>query len=265
MDTQATWALEMTKDEFLCLAASLQLSMPLLIGQDVALAIDMDQQRIAQARERLLQRGIIDADPDGTLGLEEVAALLVAGATEPERRALLTATDRDGKTEQRLVHMLAQLIVEQEEHADGYLLLTAIRDADVLLSRIADLLCAADVVAAPGGTCCLPASALAEAQELALAAEHGACVARLAAGGASSTTASALARALREATSIGSIMAWPCAEGAVAERYGYIAGEDGAWLLCLEGEGHDLIGCVPKAMADIASLFCRTALGRRDM
>jgi hypothetical protein len=250
-----TWAITLTCDELLCLAAFLGLPQPQ--GLEAALRRlngPEGQARMDMARRTLLERGwLVDESGEG-LSVDAALGTVVHGATHSELTALLAVTDESGAQAQRWVHLATSLIVEQET-GDEEVTLTAVRAADLVGARLAPFLGAPQTPAAPGAAFAVLADELAQAQQEAIDDEWAACGSRLQAAGVPASAAGALGAALGRALSIGSLAVWRRGAAGLhpVAHHGWLASEQGAWLLQTSHGDLYRVLFTPMAMSEIAT------------
>jgi len=230
----SSWTLTLSSDEFFLLSAMLQLPQPIgledpfqgLGGQEV-------RERLEMAREALESRGYIEVQADGSVALDAAVAALVQVATIPERSVMLSCVRADGSEAQRLLHLSPELLLEQETGTGSQVMLTAVRDMEVLMERVVAFVSFADFGAAPGPEFALGEADFTQAQELALEGEAVSCSQRLVDAGVPAVAAIALSAALREGQHVGSVAVWQRAgdEANLGARLGWLVGAQGGWLL----------------------------------
>ena len=203
MAERTTHSLHFTLEEFGLLASLLQVRG--LIGVDNpfhGLSQEQVNDRLEQTKLSLIEKQFIEIQADGTVVLDgEIAALVQVVATAP--RALVVSCMRRHQVLTRYVHLVEGLIVEQETLEDGRVVLTAVRDRDVLRERLFEYLALPACESAPAPEIILAEEDLAEAQRLALEPEI--CISLLRQRGIPEKAAGELAEALIAEKQVGSV------------------------------------------------------------
>jgi hypothetical protein len=180
-------------------------------------------QAAAGTREALVERGVLEVLPDGSLAPVPMAAGLVSALAAATRAVTITATDQSGASEQRSVRAAPRVLVEYVSQSDDRSCLTALRDPALGAKRWLESGRLPDAPAAPGEPILLAETELAEARRLARSSPTD-CQAYLQAHGVGADGAAALAATLSDGEQTGSI------QSLRRERQVWVPGEADGWL-----------------------------------
>ena len=207
-----------------------------LIGvEDPLMGASAEQLQVyaEQASDTLRERGFLESLENGRMALDGAIATLVTPIGMESTPVLIASRAiEEGHLTMRLVHLHPELIVEQEAVEDDQIVLTGVRDAQVLSERLLGFFDLPDREAAPGEAVSLSAEELAEAQRLAARTEV--CSEFLSGSGIPKDAADNLASALAQQQGMGSVsLSVPDdqSELHVRQSVAWLIGPDGAWRI----------------------------------
>ncbi len=124
-----------------------------------------------EADQHLALRSLVDRDivrivSKNQIELDDVLAAMIKTCAHPQHTLISQFQDSTGKDKQRYIYFDNELIVEHIEFKPGLHRLTAIKDRDVLLAHLSEVLRLSSTVSSRGGKFCLPEKILFEARFL---------------------------------------------------------------------------------------------------
>ena len=124
-----------------------------------------------EAAQRTALRSLVDRDivriaSKDQIELDDVLAAMIRICAHPQHTLISQFQDSTGKDIQRFIHFGKGLIVEHNEFKPGQHRLTAIKDRDVLLAQLNEVLRLSSTAFSRGGNFCLPEQILFEARSL---------------------------------------------------------------------------------------------------
>lgn len=230
-----TWSLVFTREELYFLACVLQITS--LIGLEdpsLGLLAEEVEEFLERAKQSLAERGLLEIQSDGKVVLDAGVAALISPVAFANCTLITSRINKtDGMSYPRYIHLMSNLLIEQETLPDTQVSLTAVRDWETLAQRLEDFFGLTEAPAAPGLAFTLTDADLTEARRLALAGAAEACYAFLNHVGVPTEAIPALATALAEGQNAGSVAVLhrEAREMHYGESLAWLVGGQGAWRI----------------------------------
>jgi hypothetical protein len=242
-----------------------------LIGvEDPLMGASAEQLQVyaKQASDTLRERGFLENLENGQIALDGAIATLVTPIGMGSTPVLIASRAiEEGHLTMRFVHLHPELIVEQEAVEDDQIVLTGVRDAQVLSERLLGYLCLPEREAAPGEAISLSAEDLAEAQRLAARIEE--CSEFLSGSGIPKDAANNLASALAQQQGMGSVsLGVPDdqSELHVRQSVAWLIGPDGAWRILTPPDDADtMVQLLPVSTETLISAIAELVVHADDL
>ena len=247
------YTLALAREELFLLAGLLQLR-GLLGVEDPLLGLlagEVDE-RLERARQSLVGQGLLEVQVDGSLAVDAAVGALVQALGRASYVLSASHTLANGASQACLIHLAGDLWVEQDALPNGQVLLTAVRDPQILARRLRDFLRLPHVGPGPGPALTLAEASLQQAQRLGREQGTAAAAALLSQAGVPAAVAPALAAAL----DTGSLALLRRASGGLewVEGLAWVAGEGGSWCLApLPPSDPAVVRLVPAGTAEIGA------------